>query len=235
VPQVHEIVDRSRRDLRRDGVPGTGHADRARTGRHPAAAAYSLIKAISKKKEKEIEKNRPKFVEGAGRAGPVQGPAEELFELILKFAGYGFNKSHSTGYAIVAYQTAYLKTYFPAQYMAAFLTFESQAQKVERLDRRTWRTAARRARSTRRPGDVIARTGVEVKPPDVNLSQADFAVAYEENEAPTAAHGHIRFGMRAIKGAGEKAIEAIIARGTARRRGSRGTRAPKRKPFTVAL
>ena len=56
--------------------------------------------------------------------------ANELFELILKFAGYGFNKSHSTGYAIVAYQTAYLKTFFPAHYMAAFLSFESQAQKV---------------------------------------------------------------------------------------------------------
>ena len=56
---------------------------------------------------------------------------ERLFDLILKFAGYGFNKSHSTGYAIIAYQTAYLKTYFPVQYMAAVLTFESQAKKTE--------------------------------------------------------------------------------------------------------
>jgi DNA polymerase-3 subunit alpha len=80
----------------------------------PLRAAYALIKAISKKKEKVINANRPKFIEGAGSRGSQEACGEELFELILKFAGYGFNKSHSTGYAIVAYQTAYLKTYFPA-------------------------------------------------------------------------------------------------------------------------
>ena len=69
--------------------------------------------------------NRATFIQGAGGQGLSTSQAEDLFELVLKFAGYGFNKSHSTGYAILAYQTAYLKTYFPVQYMAAVLTYES--------------------------------------------------------------------------------------------------------------
>jgi DNA polymerase-3 subunit alpha len=209
VPKIHEIVDRFTDEtygvmVYQEQVMQIVHE----LGGIPLRSAYSLIKAISKKKEKEIGKNRPIFVEGAAAKGMTKQAAEELFELILKFAGYGFNKSHSTGYAIVAYQTAYLKTYFPAQYMAAFLTFESQAQKVS-----DWTPYLDDCRKTRTidpiTGDVI-RDGLEVRPPDVNISESEFSVAFDDDEPNTSAHGHIRFGMRAIKGAGEKAIAAII-------------------------
>lgn len=190
--------------------------------------AYSLIKNISKKKHDKIEKERPKFIAGAQGKGLSKAQAEELFELILKFAGYGFNKSHSTGYAIVAYQTAYLKTFFPCQYMAAFLTFESQAQKAS-----DWISYLEDCKKTRvidplanggRGKDL--RIGVEVKPPDVNLSQADFAVVFETGEVRDAQHGHVRFGLSAIKGAGEKAIGAIIAER------DHATKGPARVPFS---
>lgn len=175
--------------------------------------AYSLIKAISKKVVAKIEKERGRFLEGAQAKGLSKAQANDLFELILKFAGYGFNKSHSTGYAIVAYQTAYLKTFFPNQYMAAFLTYESGAQKTSE-----WIAYLEDCRKTRfidplgnggRGKDV--KTGVEVRPPDVNLSQADFAVVFEKDEPRDALHGHVRFGLGGIKGVGEKAVEAIIA------------------------
>lgn len=169
----------------------------------PLRAAYSLIKAISKKKQKAIDAERPRFIEGAASKGLGNREAEELFDLILKFAGYGFNKSHSTAYAIVAYQTAYLKTYFPNQYMAAFLTFESAAQKTS-----DWIPYLDDCRRTVKPDGAI---GVDVKPPDVNLSQADFSVVFDEGEAREAARGHVRFGLRAIKGVGAKAIDAIVA------------------------
>src|SRR5262249_59193320 len=88
------------------------------------SAAYKLIKAISKKTVDVIAKYKPDFIKGAMGKGLTKDQAEEIFELILKFGGYGFNKSHSTRYAIVAFQTAYMKTYHPVEYMAALLTFE---------------------------------------------------------------------------------------------------------------
>ncbi|MEL7472679.1 MAG: DNA polymerase III subunit alpha [Planctomycetota bacterium] len=209
VPTVHPIVDRFTREtygvmVYQEQVMQIVHE----LGGIPLRAAYALIKAISKKKKKIIDANRPKFIEGAGTQGLDKKKADELFELILKFAGYGFNKSHSTGYAIVAYQTAYLKTFFPAQYMAAFLSFESQAQKV--ADWIPYLDDCRRAKVSDAETGAILRQGIEVKPPEVNLSQADFAVVFEDDEPRDAAHGHIRFGLKAIKGAGGKAIEAII-------------------------
>ncbi len=209
VPQVHPIVDKFTADtygvmVYQEQVMQIVHE----LGGIPLRAAYGLIKAISKKKEKVINAERPKFIEGAEKQGLDKKGAENLFELILKFAGYGFNKSHSTGYAIVAYQTAYLKTYFPRQFMAAFLSFESQAQKVA-----DWLPYLEDCKKTRaidpKTGEVRSQ-GIEVRAPDVNLSQADFGVVFDEDEPRDSAHGHIRFGMRAIKGAGTKAIEAII-------------------------
>lgn len=169
----------------------------------PLRAAYTLIKAISKKKMSVIDAERSRFIEGAGSQGLKKDRAEELFELILKFAGYGFNKSHSTGYAIVAYQTAWLKTYFPNQYMAAFLTYESQAQKVEDWIR--YKDDCRKVQFT------SGKVGVEVAPPDINLSDCDFTVVHLPDEPRTAIAGHVRFGLRALKGAGDKAIEAVVA------------------------
>ncbi|MEM7682646.1 MAG: DNA polymerase III subunit alpha [Planctomycetota bacterium] len=166
----------------------------------PLRQAYALIKAISKKKVKVIDANRAAFVQGAATQGLGETDALELFDLILKFAGYGFNKSHSTGYAIVAYQTAYLKVLFPLQYMAALLTYESvNSDKVaEYLDA---------CRDLLKPD---GKRGVEVKPPDINLSDIAFSVAFGPQEKHTPSSGHIRFGMSAVKGVGEKAVRAVL-------------------------
>ena len=173
----------------------------------PLRAAYSIIKAISKKKQDVIAGAKADFVQGAEQRGVERRTAEELFELILRFAGYGFNKSHSTGYAIVAYQTAYLKTWFPAFYMASVLSFESQAKKIEE-----WSVYLEDCRRCPWPDSTQAKphVGVEVKPPDVNLSAADFAVVFGAGEPVDACHGHVRFGLQAIKGAGTSAIAAIV-------------------------
>jgi len=213
VPRVHEIVDRYTLEtygvmVYQEQVMQIVHG----LGGIKLRDAYSLIKNISKKKHDKIEKERPKFVEGSQKQGLSKQQAEELFELILKFAGYGFNKSHSTGYAIVAYQTAYLKTYFPNQYMAAFLTFESGANKVS--DWIPYLEDCRRTRFINGTTGEQVKVGVEVRPPDINLSLSDFAVVYDESDVPgpegRATKGHVRFGLKALKGAGDKAIEAII-------------------------
>ncbi len=210
VPTIHPIADRFTLEtygvmVYQEQVMQIVHE----LGGIPLRAAYSLIKAISKKKEKEIAKNRPIFIEGAQKKGLSRQGAEDLFENILKFAGYGFNKSHSTGYAIVAYQTAYLKTYFPAQYMAAFLTYESAASAV--ADWIPYVEDAKKARTIEPGTRAVVRAGLEVRPPDVNRSKAAFSVVFEEGEPHDARHGHIRFGLAAVKGSGDKAIEAIIA------------------------
>lgn len=209
VPEVHPIVDKFTAEtygvmVYQEQVMQIVHE----LGGIPLRSAYSLIKAISKKKEKIINAERPKFVEGAVKQGLDAKKAEELFELILKFAGYGFNKSHSTGYAIVAYQTAYLKTYFPSQYMAAFLSFESQAQKVS--DWIPYLEDCKRLKFIDPKKGEELRSGVQVLAPDVNKSFPDFGVVYEEGEEHRPETGQIMFGLKAIKGAGAKAIEAIV-------------------------
>ena len=243
VPKVHQIVDTYTNEtygvmVYQEQVMQIVHG----LGGIKLRDAYSLIKNISKKKHDKIEKERPKFIDGAVKQGLTKDGANDLFELILKFAGYGFNKSHSTGYAIVAYQTAYLKAYFPNQYMSAFLTYESQANKVS--DWIPYLEDCRRTRFVDPLSDErnvkTVKVGVEVKPPDINLSRADFAVVRDggpplrggsnpeknvpENKAesernpaapegrPTSYHdGHVRFGLKAIKGVGDKAIDAIIS------------------------
>ncbi|GIK18561.1 MAG: DNA polymerase III subunit alpha [Leptolyngbya sp. PLA2] len=223
VPLVHPIVDRHTAEtygvmVYQEQVMLIVHE----LGGVPLRAAYGLIKAISKKKEKTIAAERSRFLDGAQKNGLSFAAAEELFELILKFAGYGFNKSHSTGYAIVAYQTAYLKTYFPNQYMAAFLTYESQAQKAS--DWTPYLEDCKRTRFIEPATGRVLRIGVEVRPPDVNLSQAEFSVVFDEGEPRDAHHGHVRFGLRAIKGAGAKAIEAIMRERDGETEKSRGQR-----------
>ncbi|MBL0869945.1 MAG: DNA polymerase III subunit alpha [Phycisphaerales bacterium] len=209
VPKVHSIVDEFTREtygvmVYQEQVMQIVHG----LGGIKLRDAYTLIKNISKKKHDKIEKERPKFIDGAVKQGLKKEQANDLFELILKFAGYGFNKSHSTGYAIVAYQTAYLKTYFPNQYMAAFLTFESGASQVA-----DWLPYLEDCKNTRfiepTTGKVV-KVGVEVRPPDVNLSHHDFTVVFADGEPRTAVNGHLRFGLGGIKGVGDKAIESII-------------------------
>jgi len=175
------------------------------------SAAYKLIKAISKKQSDVIGKYKPDFIKGAQEQGIEKKPAEDLFELILKFAGYGFNKSHSTRYAIIAFQTAYMKTYHPVEYMAALLTFEmgNTDKVVEYIEE---------CRRLTLPGGG---KGIKVLPPDVNFSDKDFTPIYQEapkkkRAAQQPAAGVIRFGMMAVRGVGEKAVEAIIAERNAR-------------------
>ncbi len=173
----------------------------------PLRSAYTLIKAISKKNRKVINAQRSKFLDGAHSKGLSKEQADDLFDLILNFAGYGFNKSHSTGYSIIAYQTAYLKTYFPNQYMAALLTFESAARKVE-----SWVGYLEDCKQVVFADHEPDRPhiGVEVKPPDVNLSDVEFSVVFMKDELHDAWHGHVRFGLNAIRGSGGAAVEAIV-------------------------
>ncbi|MEO6434944.1 MAG: hypothetical protein ABIP55_04180, partial [Tepidisphaeraceae bacterium] len=177
------------------------------------ADAYKLIKAISKKTVDVIAKFQPQFIKGCIEKGIAHDKAEEIFELILKFGGYGFNKSHSTRYAIVAFQTAYMKTYHPVEYMAALLTFEmgNTDKVVEYIE------------ECRRMTVLDGSRGIRVLPPDVNISDKDFTPVYVEPDDakpksnpkskiqnPKSKVGVIRFGMMAVRGVGEKAVEAII-------------------------
>ncbi|HZK81352.1 MAG TPA: DNA polymerase III subunit alpha, partial [Humisphaera sp.] len=172
--------------------------------------AYKLIKAISKKTTDVIAKFHPDFIKGTMNKGVSEAKAEEIFEHILKFGGYGFNKSHSTRYAIVAFQTAYMKTYHPVEYMAALLTFEmgSTEKVVEYIEE---------CRKLTLPDGT---RGVKVLPPDVNVSDKDFTPIYvmpeetggkRKRKAEPKPQGVIRFGMMAVRGVGEKAVEAVIA------------------------
>lgn len=201
VPKVNEIVDRLTDEtygimVYQEQVMQVVNE----LGDIPLRSAYTLIKAISKKKIEVIDANRAQFIKGSGEKGVSEKQANELFDLILKFAGYGFNKSHSTGYAIVAYQTAYLKTYFPVQYMAALLTYESVSTEkvVEYID------------ECKRVMLPNGKRGIEVGQPDINLSDTAFTVVFDKEEPNDANHGHIRFGLSAVKGVGEKAMRAII-------------------------
>jgi DNA polymerase-3 subunit alpha len=209
VPHSHPIVDRYTREtygimVYQEQVMQIVHS----LGDIPLRRAYTLIKAISKKKHSVIDSERPRFIAGAAAQGLNATEARQLFDLILKFASYGFNKSHSTGYAIIAYQTAYLKTYFPNQYMAAMLTYESGARKVDE-----WAGYLNDCRQTVFPDSTPRRphVGVEVRPPDINASEADFTIAFAEDEPHDALHGHVRFGLGAIKNIGTNAVQAIIA------------------------
>jgi DNA polymerase III subunit alpha len=147
------------------------------------AEADELRKAIGKKKPEVMAKHKQRFIDGARKNGVKPQKAEDLFHLIEKFGGYGFNKSHSAAYALIAYQTAYLKAHFPVEFMAALLT-----QDMGNQDKTIKNIAECR------------NMGIEILPPDCNESQADFSVV----------DGKIRFGLAAVKNVGLKAVEFII-------------------------
>ena len=148
------------------------------------AEADLMRRAMGKKDKAAMTSQKSKFVDGAKKANNIsQKLAEEIYDLIEKFASYGFNKSHSVAYSVVAYQTAYLKAHYPSEYMAATLTSEiGNTDKIVLLI------------------DDCRKLGIEVLPPDVNESEANFSVA----------KGGIRFGMAGIKNVGVNAVEAII-------------------------
>jgi DNA polymerase-3 subunit alpha len=149
--------------------------------------AFRLAKAISKKKTSMIEAERAPFIEGAAKHGVSKSTAEEIFNKIIPFGEYAFNKAHSTGYSLVAFQTGYLKTYYPLEYMAALLTYEmgDTDKVVEYIEE-------------------CKRLGIDVRAPDINSSNADFTTVRESNDK-----GFLRFGLAAIKGVGVKAVASI--------------------------
>ena len=160
-----------------------------RLGDIDLSKAYTCIKAISKKKLETIAAFREEFVAGAQSKGLTKQQAAEVFALIEKFAGYGFNKSHSTAYALLAWQTAHLKTHYPVEFMAALLSGDITSRNFKKKDALVEHI------------EDCRRMAIEVAPPDVNASMADFFVA----------SGRILFGLSAVKGCGVQASEAIAA------------------------
>jgi DNA polymerase-3 subunit alpha len=144
-----------------------------------------LRRAMGKKNPAEMAKQRSGFEEGAVKNGIDGELAVKIFDLVEKFAGYGFNKSHSAAYALVSYQTLWLKTHFPAEFMAAVMTADmDNTDKIVTLV------------------DECQRMGLTVIPPDVNTGRYRFSV----NE-----DGHIVYGIGAVKGVGEGPIDAILS------------------------
>jgi len=143
-----------------------------------------LRRAMGKKKPEEMEKQRERFVEGAVARKIDRKKAEEVFALMAEFAGYGFAKSHSTAYALITYQTAYLKANHPREYMAAVLTTESGNH--DKLSRYIGHSES---------------LGIDILPPSINESARDFTVVPEG----------IRFGLAGVKNVGEGAIESVLA------------------------
>lgn len=148
------------------------------------AKADSLRRAIGKKIPEVMEKEKNSFIEGAKKNKVSQRIAEKIWNLIEYFAGYGFNKSHSAAYAVISYQTAYLKANFPVEFMTALLT--SEKDNTDKLVRYI---------------EEAKRLGIQVLPPSVNESEAEF----------TCKEGIIRFGLSAVKNVGLVAIEAVAS------------------------
>lgn len=143
-----------------------------------------LRRAMGKKIPEVMAAQRDRFISGAKENRLDLGKAGHIFDLMEKFAGYGFNKSHSAAYALIAYQTAYLKVHYAVEFMAALLnSFLSSTDQVVKLI------------------NECREKQIEILPPDVNASQLDFSVV----------EGKIRFGMGAVKNVGESAIEVILA------------------------
>ena len=142
-----------------------------------------LRRAMSKKDPAEMERLQEKFIEGARRNGIEKGKSERIFAMMTKFAEYGFNKSHSAAYALIAYQTAYLKVHYPLEFMAALLTCD-----MDNTDKVMRYVAECREKA------------IEVLPPDINESEWGFTVSGAK----------IRYGLGAVKNVGMGAVEEIV-------------------------
>ena len=155
----------------------------SRLGGFSLGEADLLRRAMGKKRADLMQEQRNAFVQGAALNKIQNETANSIFDLMDRFAGYGFNKSHATCYSIVAYQTAYLKAHHPKEFMAANLTSEmGNSDRVVIL------------------GDECRRMGITILPPDINSSEADFVVCDEG----------IRFGLGAVKNVGKSAIDSIV-------------------------
>lgn len=154
------------------------------------AEADNFRKAIGKKKPELMKKEKERFIKGCLTKGYSKNTAEDVFALIEKFVGYGFNKSHSASYALIAYQTAYMKTHYPVELMTALLTAESRGSSGPVKNEKIAQAVAE-----------CKRLKIKVFPPDINKSESEFTI---ENKTT------IRFGLSAIKNVGEAAIETIL-------------------------
>ncbi|WP_016836708.1 DNA polymerase III subunit alpha [Herbaspirillum lusitanum] len=160
-------------------------------GGYSLGGADLLRRAMGKKKAEEMAEHRNIFREGAAKDGLSQEKADEIFDLMEKFAGYGFNKSHAAAYALLSYHTAYLKAHHPAAFMAANLSLAmDDTEKIKILVE-----------------DSLDVCGLSLLPPDINLSDYRFIPVGEPGKKAV----HIRYGLGAVKGSGQSAIEAIIA------------------------
>ena len=147
-------------------------------------------RAMGKKDEKKLAHMREQYLSGAKELGFDVAKADELFDLIMKFASYGFNKSHAAAYSMITFQTAYLKTYYPAEFMAALLTSEEgNTDKISKYI------------------DEASRLGIGLLPPSINQSLRGFSVVDDENSKSGTS---IIYGLGAIKGVGGAAIENIL-------------------------
>ncbi len=150
-----------------------------------------LRRAMGKKKKEEMDAQRARFVDGCGKNGIIKEKANELFDLIDKFAGYGFNKSHAAAYALLAYQTAWLKAHHPHAFFAASMSFD-----IDVTDKLALFV------------DDARRSDVVVAPPCLNQSRAAFSVER------VGEGWQVRYGLGALKGVGEKAMETVVAERT---------------------
>jgi DNA polymerase III subunit alpha len=142
-----------------------------------------LRRAMGKKKEKEMAKMKVEFIEGAVKKGYKKEKADQIFEMLVPFAGYGFNKSHAAAYSVLAYKTAYLKANYPAEFMAANLTNE-----INSLDKLAAYISE------------VQAMGIELLPPNINISEKYFSVSNEK----------IVYGLVGVKNVGAAAVEEIL-------------------------
>jgi len=148
-----------------------------------------LRRAMGKKIQAEMDAQRQQFVEGATARGVERGRAELIFDQMAKFAGYGFNKSHAAAYALVAYQTAYLKANYPVEFMAASMTLDlGNTDKLNHFRQE------------------LARLGIALLPSDINSSDVAFTVEQD----PKTGRAAIRYALAAVKGVGEQAMRELV-------------------------
>jgi len=148
-----------------------------------------LRRAMGKKQKAEMAAQRKAFIDGAAANGVDEGAASQIFEQVDRFAGYGFNKSHAAAYALVAYQTAWLKANHPVEFMAALMSFDlNNTDKLAVFQQE------------------IRRLDIDMLPPDVNHSEAAFTVEYDDE-----GRGAVRYALAALKNVGAQAVDALVA------------------------
>jgi DNA polymerase-3 subunit alpha len=155
-----------------------------------------LRRAIGKKKKYILDKEKKKFIAGSKKKGYTERIATKIWGFIDKFAGYGFNKAHSVSYAMIAYETAYMKINFPLEYMTAVFTIESHSHSANKEEKITMVV------------EDCKRLNIQLFPPDINKSKLAFTMEKAQNKKSI---GAIRFGMSAIKNVGDVAVENILS------------------------